>query len=81
MAEQALKDPYNLQFMTLESAYREKELEQGLMDHLQKFLVELGEGFAFMGRQYPIEVEGEDHLIDCKIPRLGNTLSSFFLRH
>ena len=64
MAEQALKDPYNLQFMTLESAYREKELEQGLMDHLQKFLVELGEGFAFMGRQYPIEVEGEDHLID-----------------
>lgn len=64
MAEQALKDPYNLQFMTLESAYREKELEQGLVDHLQKFLVELGEGFAFMGRQYPIEVEGEDHWID-----------------
>ena len=62
MAEQVLKDPYNLQFMTLESAYREKELEQGLMDHLQKFLVELGEGFAFMGRQYPIEVEKEDHL-------------------
>jgi hypothetical protein len=64
MAEQALKDPYNLQFMTLEAAYREKELEQGLMNHLQKFLVELGEGFAFMGRQYRIEVEGEDHLID-----------------
>ena len=64
MAEQSLKDPYNLQFVTLEAAYREKELEQGLMDHLQKFLVELGEGFAFMGRQYSIEVEGEDHLID-----------------
>lgn len=64
MAEQSLKDPYNLQFVTLEAAYREKELEQGLMDHLQKFLVELGEGFAFMGRQYRIEVEGEDHLID-----------------
>lgn len=64
MAEQALKDPYNLQFVTLESAYREKELEQGLINHLQKFLVELGEGFAFMGRQYRIEVEGEDHLID-----------------
>ncbi|MBS0649432.1 MAG: DUF1016 family protein [Verrucomicrobia bacterium] len=64
MAEQALKDPYNLQFVTLESAYREKELEQGLMDHLQKFLVELGGGFAFMGRQYRIEVEGEDYWID-----------------
>jgi len=64
MAEQALKDPYHLQFVTLESAYREKELEQGLMNHLQKFLVELGDGFAFMGRQYRIEVEGEDHWID-----------------
>lgn len=64
MAEQALKDPYHLQFVTLESAYREKELEQGLMDHLQKFLVELGDGFAFMGRQYRIEIEGEDHWID-----------------
>ncbi len=64
MAEQILKDPYNLQFMTLEASYREKELEQGLIEHLQKFLVELGEGFAFMGRQYRIEVEGEDHWID-----------------
>lgn len=64
MAEQALKDPYHLQFVTLESAYKEKELEQGLMNHLQKFLVELGDGFAFMGRQYRIEVEGEDHWID-----------------
>lgn len=64
MAEQALKDPYNLQFVALESSYREKELEQGLMNHLQKFLVELGEGFAFMGRQYRIEIEGEDHWID-----------------
>jgi len=34
------------------------------MDHLQKFLVELGEGFAFLGRQYRIEVEGDDYLID-----------------
>lgn len=64
MAEQAIKDPYNLDFMTLSAAHKEKELEQGLMDHLQNFLVELGEGFAFMGRQFPIEVDGEDHLID-----------------
>ena len=64
MAEQVLNDPYNFDFMTLAAAHKEKELEQGLMDHLQRFLVELGEGFAFMGRQFIIEIEGEDHLID-----------------
>lgn len=64
MAEQAIKDPYNLDFITLAAAHKEKELEQGLMDHLQNFLVELGEGFAFMGRQFPIEIDGDDHLID-----------------
>lgn len=64
MAEQALKNPYNFGFLTLDAAYREKELEQGLMNHLQKFLVELGDGFAFMGRQFSIEVEGDDYLID-----------------
>lgn len=64
MAEQILKDPYNLDFVTLVAAHKEKELEQELMNHLQRFLVELGEGFAFMGRQFCIEVEGEDHQID-----------------
>lgn len=64
IAEQVLNDPYNLDFLTLARAHKEKELEQGLMDHLQQFLVELGEGFAFMGRQFRIEVEGEDHPID-----------------
>jgi predicted nuclease of restriction endonuclease-like (RecB) superfamily len=64
IAEQAIKDPYVFDFLSLGKKYREKELEQGLMDHLQNFLVELGEGFAFMGRQFSIEVEGEDYLID-----------------
>lgn len=64
ITQQALKDPYNLDFLTLSSAYREKELEQELMNHLQNFLVELGEGFAFMGRQFRITVDAEDHLID-----------------
>jgi hypothetical protein len=50
--------------MTLDTAYREKELEQGLMDLLQKFLVELDDEFAFMGRQFHIEIEGDDYLID-----------------
>lgn len=64
LAEQTLKDPYNFSFLALDERYRERELEQGLMDHLQTFLLELGEGFAFVGRQYPIEIEGETHKID-----------------
>lgn len=64
LAEQTLKDPYNFSFLALDKKYREHELEQGLMDHLQKFLLELGDGFAFVGRQYKIEVEGKDHKID-----------------
>lgn len=64
IAEQTIKDPYIFDFLTLTKKHREKELEQGLMDHLQKFLIELGEGFAFLGRQYRIEVEGDDYLID-----------------
>lgn len=64
LAEEILKDPYDFDFLTLSAAHKEKELEQGLMDHLQNFLVELGEGFGFMGRQVPIEVEGKNHFID-----------------
>jgi predicted nuclease of restriction endonuclease-like (RecB) superfamily len=64
IAQQIVKDPYNFDFISLAAAHKEKELEQGLMNHLQKFLVELGEGFAFMGRQFSVEIEGEDHLID-----------------
>lgn len=64
IAQQVLKDPYNFGFLALDGEYRERELEQGLMDHLQKFLVELGDGFAFMGRQFKVEVEDEDYLID-----------------
>jgi predicted nuclease of restriction endonuclease-like (RecB) superfamily len=64
IAEQTIKDPYVFGFFSLTKKHREKELEQGLMDHLQKFLIELGDGFAFLGRQYRIEVEGEDYLID-----------------
>lgn len=64
LAEQTLKDPYNFQFLALEKKFREKELEQGLIDHIQKFLIELGEGFAFVGRQYKVEVSGKEYFID-----------------
>jgi predicted nuclease of restriction endonuclease-like (RecB) superfamily len=64
LAEQALKDPYNFAFLSLDQKHREEELEQGLVDHIQKFLIELGQGFAFVGRQYKIEVGNKDYLID-----------------
>jgi len=59
-----LKDPYSFDFLTLAGDARERELEQGLLAHLRKFLLELGAGFAFVGEQHPLEVGGEDFHID-----------------
>jgi predicted nuclease of restriction endonuclease-like (RecB) superfamily len=64
LAQQTLKDPYLFDFLTLDAAARERELEQGLADHIQKFLVSLGAGFAFVGRQAHLAVEGEDYYLD-----------------
>jgi predicted nuclease of restriction endonuclease-like (RecB) superfamily len=64
LAQQALKDPYFFDFLTLGLAARERDLEQGLIDHIQKFLVTLGVGFAFVGRQYHISVGGQDYYLD-----------------
>lgn len=64
LAQEVLKDPYNFDFLMLESDYRETELEQGLIDHIQKLLLELGKGFAFIGRQYHLEIDGDDYYLD-----------------
>jgi predicted nuclease of restriction endonuclease-like (RecB) superfamily len=64
LAKQTLKDPYIFDFLTLTETFQERELETGLLDHLEKFLLELGQGFAFVGRQYRIEVSEEDYYID-----------------
>ena len=64
LAKQSLKDPYLFDFLTLHKDHLEQELEQGLIDHIQKFLLELGQGFAFIGRQVHIEVEETDFYID-----------------
>jgi predicted nuclease of restriction endonuclease-like (RecB) superfamily len=64
LTQQVLKDPYNFDFLTLTEGAREKELEGGLLEHLRKFLMELGVGFAFVGSQYPLEVGGEDFKVD-----------------
>ncbi len=64
LAQQLIKDPYNFGFLSIGADARERELELGLMEHLSKFLVELGTGFAFVGRQVHLEVGDEDFYID-----------------
>lgn len=64
LAEQAIKDPYTFDFLTLADDAREKELERGLVDHVRKFLLELGAGFAFVGQQVHLEVGGDDFYMD-----------------
>ncbi|MGB7328659.1 MAG: PDDEXK nuclease domain-containing protein [Rubripirellula sp.] len=64
LARQLLRDPYNFDFLTLTERHNERELEDGLLEHLTKFLLELGAGFAFVGRQYKINVDGDDYSID-----------------
>lgn len=64
LAEQTLKSPYNFDFLTISKKAKEKEIEKGLIEHIQKFLLELGQGFAFVGRQVKINVEDQDYYID-----------------
>ena len=64
LAQQTLKDPYLFDFLTLATAARERDLEQGLIDHIQKFLVTLGVGFAFVGRQVNLSIGGQDYFLD-----------------
>ena len=64
LAHQLLRDPYQFDFLTLTELYTERELENGLVEHLTRFLLELGAGFAYVGRQYRLEVDGEEFFID-----------------
>ncbi|MGP8200756.1 MAG: PDDEXK nuclease domain-containing protein [Limisphaerales bacterium] len=64
LAAQVLKDPYIFDFLTLAEPFRERELEIALLDQVQKFLLELGQGFAFVGRQYHFDVGAEDFYVD-----------------
>ncbi|MEL6717427.1 MAG: PDDEXK nuclease domain-containing protein, partial [Bacteroidota bacterium] len=64
MAQQALKDPYWLDFLGLQEEFLERELEDAIVKHITAFLLELGEGFAFVGRQYPLNVGSKEYRID-----------------
>jgi len=64
MAAQVFKDPYLFDFLGTADPRREREVEQALVDHVQKFLLELGAGFAFVGRQVHLEFSDSDYYLD-----------------
>ncbi len=64
IAQQILKDPYNFDFLTLEQNVQELEIEKRLTEHITKFLLELGRGFAFIGRQYKLNIGAKEYFLD-----------------
>lgn len=64
LAAQVLKDPYVFDFLSLSPAHTERELETSLTTHITQFLLELGAGFAYLGRQVPLQVGERDFFID-----------------
>jgi predicted nuclease of restriction endonuclease-like (RecB) superfamily len=64
LAREALKDPYTFDFLSLSEEAHERDLERGLVEQVQKLLLEMGAGFAFVGRQVALEVGDEDFYLD-----------------
>ncbi len=64
LAIETLKDPYVFDFLTLGERYREQDIEKQLIQHVSKFLLELGKGFAFIGNQYHLNVADHDYYLD-----------------
>lgn len=64
LAQQLVKDPYNFDFLTISENVKERELERALVERIRDFLLELGIGFAFVGSQYRLEVEGDEYFLD-----------------
>ena len=62
--KETLKDPYIFDMLTFTDEYDERDVELGLIKHIEKFLLQMGAGFAFMGRQYHIKVSEKDFYID-----------------
>lgn len=64
LAQETFKDPYILDFLDLGLDIRERDLQEGLLEQVRRFLLELGAGFAFVGTQYPLEVDGQSFYLD-----------------
>ena len=64
LARELLKDPYSFEFITLSAQAKEKDLEQKLIQHISQFLLELGKGFAYLGRQFQLKVGSKEYRTD-----------------
>lgn len=64
LAKETFKSPYIFDFLTLTEDAKEKDLERGLIQHLKKFMLELGRGFAYVGNQYNLQVENDEYFLD-----------------
>ena len=64
LAQEITRDPYNFNFLTLDADYREKELKSALIANITRFLLELGSGFAYMGREYRLNVGETEQFLD-----------------
>jgi predicted nuclease of restriction endonuclease-like (RecB) superfamily len=64
LAQQTIKDPYIFDFLQLSEGYKEKDIEKQLVNHIKKFLLELGKGFAFIGQQYHLNIADKDYYLD-----------------
>ena len=64
LVKQTLKDPYIFDFLNISENFKERELENALIDNIQKFLIELGNGFAFVGKQVEMKVGNQSFFLD-----------------
>ncbi|MFZ2503001.1 MAG: PDDEXK nuclease domain-containing protein [Nocardioides sp.] len=64
LVQEITKDPYVFEFLEISAQAHKRDLEQALMERLQQVLLELGRGFAFVGRQVHLDVDGEDFYLD-----------------
>ncbi len=64
LAQEMTKDPYNFDFTCMRAPYNERQLKDALIANIEKFLIELGTGFAYMGREYRLEVGNTEQFID-----------------
>jgi len=64
LANETLKDPYKFDFLTLQEKALEKDIENQLVKHITSFLLELGNGFSFVGQQVPVKIDNQDFYID-----------------
>ena len=64
LANELIKDPYHFDFLQLSDKALERDIENGLVQHISQFLLEMGQGFAYMGRQYLLRVGKKEYRLD-----------------